>query len=212
MKTLDVLGKVLWSFRGSKAIKISSTTLVRRPHFLGASLSLLSYCRPQNLFQSYFYINFEPNFILRFKSRLHLNCLAHLYPLILSFYYFVNCFNLFLFVINIIILYFYFILFIYLMLFSLSSLLSLPLSSHPTHSTNFPYPFPSIPLDLRDSNLFTPCPHSFIFHPTSYSTCVVFSFIHICFCALWWFDCYSTSISIFESLLETFRRESRSMV
>ena len=86
-------------------------------------------CRPQNLSQFYFYINFEPNFVLRFQIPITCVFLAH--SLFNSFYYFVYYFILFY--------YYYFYLFIYLLLlllllllyfilflffFSLSSLLS----------------------------------------------------------------------------------------
>ena len=91
--------------------------------------------------QFYFYIDIELNFILKFKSRLHLNCLAYLHHLIINFYYFVNYFIFIFICYYYVILYFYFY-FIFFFLF-LFSLLSLSLSRHPTHSTYSPYPFPS---------------------------------------------------------------------
>ena len=71
---------------------------------------------------------------------------------------------------------------------------------------------PSFTLDLGDTSLCTPCPHSFIFHPTFVYRWVISSFIHIYSCVPQWFSCYSTSTSIFKSLLETFLRESGSIV
>ena len=47
------------------------------------------------MFQVYFYISFESNFILKFKCRLHLNFLVYSHLLILSFYYFVLFFILY---------------------------------------------------------------------------------------------------------------------
>ena len=89
-RALVILGQIWWSY-----------FFFSRAHFISFvyTLTLLMdsteeghICRPQNLSQFYFYINFKPNFILRFKSRLHLNCLARLHHLILSFYYFLSCF------------------------------------------------------------------------------------------------------------------------
>ena len=102
-------------------------------HPQGTRIMLHPYYRHQNLSQFYFFIYIKLNFILKFKSQLHLNCLILLHLLILSFYYFINYFNFILFLLLL------FFLFLFFLPSSLSSLflflliLSTPLTP-PTHS------------------------------------------------------------------------------
>ena len=106
-------------------------------------------CRPQNLFQVYFYISFERNFIFKFKSWLYLNFLAYSHHLIflvfIILFYF--CF-----------VYIYIYIYIFSFLFSFSSLFSPP--NYPTylfffshflschffsHSPTWPFPLSIFP-------------------------------------------------------------------
>ena len=76
-------------------------------------------CRPQNLSQFYFYINFELNFINKFQTRLHLILFTYPPPLNLNFCYFVFYILYFVFCILFYIIYIYYYYYFHFILFFL---------------------------------------------------------------------------------------------